>query len=113
AFFDEGLDDKELVMERNHLLEQRRTALTASPMARLDTLANEELWPTSHPLRVAALSPQAVEGVDRAAVLAFHRRWITPSHATLAVVGDVVAADAFAMAERYFGTIPRGPSEHL
>src|ERR1019366_2819737 len=44
----------------------------------------------------------------RAGVVAFHDAFITPPHATLVIVGDVVAADASAMVDHYFASIPRG-----
>jgi zinc protease len=113
GFFADGPPDAQITIAKNQLREQRSTALSASPVARLDAIAAEELYPPGHPARVAFVSPQDVDALDRAAVVAFHARWITPSHATLAMVGDVTAADAFAAAERYFGAIPSPADEHL
>jgi zinc protease len=42
-------------------------------------------------------------------VRAFFERYYHPGNASLAIAGDVAAADAFAMAEELFGGIPRGP----
>lgn len=39
-------------------------------------------------------------------VEAWYRRWYTPQNAVLVVVGDVKAADVFALARRYFGPVP-------
>ena len=36
-------------------------------------------------------------------------RWYGPNNATLTVAGDVKPADVVKLAEKYFGTIPRGP----
>ena len=44
-------------------------------------------------------------GVDD--LRAYYSRWYAPNNATFVVVGDVHAADAFAMAERVFGSLPR------
>jgi predicted Zn-dependent peptidase len=44
-------------------------------------------------------------------VIAFHDAWITPDHATIAIVGDVDAESAFALVKRYFATIKRSSSE--
>jgi zinc protease len=42
-------------------------------------------------------------------VTGFFRRWYGPNNATLAVGGDVDTEEVLALAERYFGSIPRGP----
>jgi len=109
AFFDPAIDDAQLELLRAKLREQRRAALEGSPMARLDRIADEELYAPGHPYRSLYLLPQDVDRVDRAAIAAFHDATITPAHATLAIVGDVVAADAFGLAERYFASIPGAP----
>jgi zinc protease len=43
----------------------------------------------------------------------FFLRWYSPNNATLTVGGDVNTAEIVKMAERYFGSIPRGPEVHL
>ena len=111
AFFDQGIDDAQLEQLRTKLREQRRASLEGSPMARVDRIADEELYGSGHPYRSLYLVPQDVDHVDRAAIVAFHDAWITPSHATLAIVGDVPAADAFDLVERYFRAIPRSAAE--
>lgn len=37
----------------------------------------------------------------------FYEQWYAPNNATVVVVGDVVPAEVFALAEQYFGAIPR------
>jgi zinc protease len=69
----------------------------------------EELYPAEHPYHSVDFTPQDVDRVDRPAVLAFHDAWMTPAHATLAIVGDVVPADVSALVEKYFATLPKGP----
>jgi zinc protease len=112
AFFREGLDDARLAAKRDQLREERRLALAGSPAARVDLFADEELFPPSHPYHRIWLDTQDIGHVDKAAVLAFHERWINPPHATLVVVGDVTYAKAMSVVEKYFGSIPRGNAEH-
>lgn len=109
GFFDTAIDDAAVTSQRTRLLAMCHTALEGQRLGRLDLLANEELFPDDHPYRFSALTPESVERVDRASVIAFHDAWITPDHATLAIVGDVTDADAVALVKRYFGSIPRGP----
>ncbi|MEN9784382.1 MAG: hypothetical protein RJA24_1725, partial [Pseudomonadota bacterium] len=37
----------------------------------------------------------------------FYQNWYAPNNATVVVVGDVVPGEVFALAEKYFGAIPR------
>ncbi len=106
--FDAALDDAQLATQRNKLRDQRRVALEGSPLGRLDTMATQELNPPEHPYHFTEFTPEDVDHVDRAAVVAFHDAWITPAHATLVIVGDVVPADATALVEKYFATLPKG-----
>jgi zinc protease len=107
GFFAPALDAARLAERRSALAEQRRNALEGPPLARLDDFGNYELYPESHPYHGTRIgTPETVLGLDRAAVLAFHDRWMTPDHATLVVVGDLRAEEAFAQVERYFGPIP-------
>jgi len=108
GYFDGALDDAKLTTQRNKLREQRRVALEGSPMGRIDAMAMEELYPADHPYHHVDFTPEDVDRLDRAAVLAFHDAWMTPAHATLVLVGDVVPADATALVEKYFATLPRG-----
>jgi len=52
-------------------------------------------------------TPASVVAVTRADLLAFHKRWFGANNAILAIVGDVTAQDAFAGAERAFGSWAR------
>jgi predicted Zn-dependent peptidase len=108
GFFDGELTDDRVAQQRTLLHEQRRVALEGAPLGRLDLFAAEELYPPSNPYYYGSLRPEDVDHVDRTAVLAFHDTWITPEHATLVIVGDVVTADALGLVDRYFGTLARG-----
>jgi predicted Zn-dependent peptidase len=108
GYFDAALDDAQLATQRNKLREQRRVSLEGSPMGRVDAMAMEELYPAEHPYHFVEFAPQDVDRIDRSAVLAFHDAWITPPHATLVIVGDVVPADVSALVDKYFATIPKG-----
>lgn len=111
GFFDGSVDDARLAAQRAKLGHQRRTGIEGAPLSRLDQFVSDEMWPAGHPYHTSLLTPEDVDRVDRAAVVAFHDRWITPRHATLVLVGDVTTADAFSLAERYFGSIPGGPTD--
>jgi zinc protease len=52
-------------------------------------------------------TPESIARVTREDLIAFHRAWFAPNNALLAIVGDLTADEAFAAAERAFGTWAR------
>lgn len=53
-------------------------------------------------------TPETVNAITRDDIVAFHRAQYVAGNATLAIVGAVPAADAFAMAEKHFGAWEKG-----
>ena len=65
----------------------------------------------AHPYgRPGAGTPKSVASITRDDLLAFHKAWFGANNAILAVVGDVTAEEAFAGAERAFGSWERAPN---
>jgi zinc protease len=61
-----------------------------------------------HPYgRPAEGTRESIRRLTRDDLLAFHRTWFVPNNALLAIVGDLSPADAFAAAEKAFGSWPR------
>jgi zinc protease len=52
-------------------------------------------------------TPETLAGITRDDLLGFHRRYFVPNNMILAVVGDTTNDEAFAMAEKIFGSWPR------
>jgi zinc protease len=50
---------------------------------------------------------ESIERITPSDLAAFHRTWFVPNNALLAIVGDLPVAEAFAAAERAFGTWAR------
>ncbi|MBN8680598.1 MAG: insulinase family protein [Chitinophagales bacterium] len=69
-----------------------------------------ELMYHKHPYRwpVIGLAPEHVENATIDDVRHFYRSWYTPSNAVLSIAGKVSEAEAFALAEKWFGSIPAG-----
>jgi len=62
-----------------------------------------------HPYRNPIIGSKAdIGAMTSDALEAHYRRYYRPSNATLVIVGDVAADRAFALAERFFGSIPSG-----
>jgi zinc protease len=58
-------------------------------------------------------TPEAVAAVTREDLLAFHQKWFGANNAILAIVGDVTPEEAFAGAERAFGSWAKTAAEPL
>jgi zinc protease len=52
-------------------------------------------------------TPDSVAVVTRADLTAYHQRWFAPNNALLAIVGDLTEEEAFAAAEKAFGSWAR------
>lgn len=68
------------------------------------------IYPYGHPY--SWLTIGYVEDLNRVDVndlKNFFLRWYGPNNATVTIAGDVKPADAVKFAEKYFGSIPRGP----
>jgi zinc protease len=53
-------------------------------------------------------TPETLAAITRADLQAYHRRYFVPNNMVLAIVGDVTNEEAFATAERAFGSWPAG-----
>ena len=69
-----------------------------------------ELMFHKHPYRwpVIGLSPEHVENASIEDVRSFYKNWYNPSNAVLSIAGKVSEAEAFELAEKWFGSIPAG-----
>jgi len=56
-------------------------------------------------------TPATIAAIKREDLLAFHQKWFGANNAILAIVGDVTADEAFAGAERAFGSWGKAPVE--
>ncbi|MGD9803023.1 MAG: M16 family metallopeptidase [Hyphomicrobiaceae bacterium] len=100
------LQEKEVLTERNVILEERRTRTDNNPSAILDEQMNAALY-LAHPYRVpvigwehemAKLSPQDA--------LSFYKHFYAPNNAILVVTGDVTPEELMPLAEATYGKIP-------
>jgi predicted Zn-dependent peptidase len=100
---------RDFYREREAVLEEYRQRVEANPQGRL----LEEVLAAAfqaHPYRNPSGGwPSDIPNLRRARAQAFYERYYVPGNITIAIVGDVVAADAKRMAERYFGPMPARP----
>jgi zinc protease len=100
------LDEKEVLTERQVILEERRSRIENSPSAILDEQMNAALY-LSHPYRLPVIGwEHEMAGLTREDALAFYKRFYAPNNAILVVTGDVTPDEVRVLAEAHYGVIP-------
>ena len=73
--------------------------------------ALEQLFPSGHPYRHSAIGSMAdLDAASLNDMRAWFRDKYGPNNAVLVLAGDINAAEARPLVEKYFGQIPRGPA---
>jgi zinc protease len=101
------LSPEEFSKEIKVVMEERRLRTDDRPQS----IVYERLMAaalTAHPYRNPVIGWMSdLENLSVADTRAFYDHWYAPNNATVVVVGDVVPAEVFALAEKYFGVLPR------
>ncbi len=99
------LTDKEVLPERDVVLEELRMRIENEPTAQLQSAMNAKLY-GHHPYGRDVIGYKSeVEKLGTADALAFYNRFYTPNNAVLIVAGDVTAAELKPLAEKYYGAV--------
>src|SRR5262249_1173858 len=101
------ITEKELLPERNVVLEERRLRTDSSPANLLAEQISLAMWGRDGYGNPTWGRPEEVGQLGVAEAEAFYRRWYVPNNAVLIVAGDVKPADIFALADKYYGVNPR------
>ena len=93
--------------EREVVRDERRRSVDANPAGHYNEELNAVFY-TAHPYRRPIVGWDSdLAKLTSADAAAFHSTWYVPQNAVMCLVGDVKAAEAFKLAEQYFGRIPR------
>lgn len=109
-----ALTDAVVLPERDVILEERRTRIDNSPSALLNEQVNTALF-LHHPYRIPVIGwEHEMKGLTTEDALAFYHTWYAPNNAVLIVGGDVTVDQVHALADKYYGPIPRRdvPARH-
>ncbi len=101
-----NLLSSEFAKEIKVVMEERRMRTDDAPHALLQEKMMAVVYeehPYQHPV-IGWMSD--LEHLDVNDVKDWYRRWYAPNNATLVIAGDVKAKDVFALAQRYYGSIP-------
>lgn len=104
------LDEKEVLTERDVILEERRSRVENNPSAILDEQLGAALY-LAHPYRIPVIGwEHEMRKLSRADAMAFYKRFYAPNNAILVVTGDVTPEEVRKLAEATYGKIPRNPN---
>jgi zinc protease len=104
--------ERELVPERQVVLEERRMRTDNVPSSLLDEAVREQLFGRHKPYGMPVVGyADDVKKLGPADLAAFYRRWYAPNNAVLIVAGDTSADAVAKLAEKHYGPLPRRPVE--
>jgi zinc protease len=103
------LTDKEVLPERDVVLEERGSRTDNDPGSQLYESAQAALF-MNHPYGNPVIGwKHEIEQLTTDDALKFYHRFYAPNNAILIVAGDVDAKELRPLAEKYYGAIKRGP----
>jgi len=104
-----AFDPKVVEKEREVVYSERRLRVEDSNPAYLSEQVQATAF-LAHPYRLPTVGwPSDIKAWTLADLEDFYHAWYAPNNCTLAIVGDVDPEQVFALAEKYFGQLPRGP----
>lgn len=110
GFLLDAVTDKKFEIQRSTVKNERGQNYDNRPYGLFGEFSSKNLYPYGHPYSWMTIG--YLEDLNRSDVndlKNFFLRWYGPNNATLTVGGDVNTKDIIKYAEKYFGSIPRGP----
>lgn len=105
------LTDKEVLPERDVVIEELRMRIENEPLAELQSKMNAALYGASPYGRDVIGYKAEVEKLSTQDALDWYHRYYTPNNAVLIVAGDITGAELKPLAEKFYGSIaPRAAS---
>ncbi len=104
------LDEKEVLTERDVILEERRMRVENNPSSILDEQMGASLY-LAHPYRIPVIGwAHEMAKLSREDALRHYKRFYAPNNAILVVTGDVSPNEVRDFAEKIYGVIPANPA---
>ncbi len=101
---------REFYKERDVVFEERRLRTESTPTGKFAELFESMVW-EAHPYHWPVIGwASDLDSITREQALDFFKTYYAPNNLTAVLVGNVNAADAIPMLEKYFGRIPRNPN---
>ncbi len=99
---------REFYSERDVVHEERRLRTDSTPIGKFQEQFNAMFWESSPYSWPVVGWPSDLEGITREEALTFFDQYYAPNNLTATLVGDFDPDEAAALADQYFGRIPRG-----
>jgi predicted Zn-dependent peptidase len=99
---------REFYAERDVVYEERRRSVESTPTGKLEEAFEEIFWHSSPYAWPVIGYPSDLPAITKAQADDYYATYYAPNNVTGILVGDFDPAEAAALAERYFGRIPRG-----
>ncbi|HWN07696.1 MAG TPA: pitrilysin family protein [Pyrinomonadaceae bacterium] len=100
---------REFYSERDVVHEERRLRTDSTPTGKFDEQFESMFWQSSPYGWPVVGWPSDLEGITREEALEYFAVNYAPNNLTACLVGDIDPARAKALAQQYFGRLPRGP----
>ncbi len=110
GFLLDAVTQQKFEIQRATVKNERGQNYDNRPYGLIGEVSSKNLYPYGHPY--SWLTIGYIEDLNRSDVndlKNFFLRWYGPNNATLTVGGDVKTADVVRLAQKYFGSVPRGP----
>lgn len=101
------LNEKDVVTEREVIIEERRMRVENSPSALLGERMAAALWMTNTYAIPVIGWKHEMEGLSLEDNLSIYRQYYAPHNAILVVAGDITMEKLRPLAEKYYGAIPK------
>ena len=99
---------REFYAERDVVHEERRLRTDSTPIGKFREQFDAMFWESSPYSWPVVGWPSDIEGITREEALEFFDVYYAPNNIAATLVGDFDPDEAIALAERYFGRLPRG-----
>jgi zinc protease len=110
GFLLDSVTQKKFEVQRATVKNERGQNYDNRPYGLVGEKTGEALFPKGHPYSWTTIGYiEDLNRVDVNDLKRFYMRWYGPNNAVLTVSGDVNTAEVVKLADKYFGSIPRGP----
>lgn len=110
GFLLDSVTQQKFEVQRATVKNERGQNYDNRPYGLVGEKTGEALYPKGHPYSWTTIGYiEDLNRVDVNDLKRFYMRWYGPNNAVLTVSGDVNTAEVIKLADKYFGSIPRGP----
>ncbi len=110
GFLLDSVTQKKFEVQRATVKNERGQNYDNRPYGLVGEKIGEALYPEGHPYSWTTIGYiEDLNRVDVNDLKRFYMRWYGPNNAVLTIAGDVNTDEVVKLAEKYFGSIPRGP----